>query len=220
MNIKKSSYLLALCAISFVLSACQHHTEILGLDQADRVELPVVPVSTSHVLPQGAIDETVISKVGVTRLATPTAAVLPQQTYVPAVSNNKQLVRALRSYGFEATENSRGVLAYLPSPNYFDTNKAVIKPTMISKLRQFVSETNKQYVSNRNILVYGHTDTVGNQQANLALSTRRANAVQRKLIDLGSRSSRLSTRSFGESAPRFSKSTEYLNRRVEFLVLN
>ena len=82
-------------------------------------------------------------------------------------------------------------------------------------------ETNKAYVSHRNVIVSGHTDDLGPDTANHELSTRRASAVESQLNSLGFSSSRLNSQGFGESYPRFNGSlNQHLNRRVEFLVLN
>jgi len=173
------------------------------------------------------VSTTNVGNTGTARVDTlpvPTSAVpaAPRRVVSPApVSQNLQYIRAMNGLGFETAETSRGVIVYLPPSAHFDTGKSNIKPATDSRLRQFVSETNKSYVAHRNVIVSGHTDSVGNNAANQALSSRRASAVQSRLTGLGFSGSRLSSQGFGETSPRYTDSSrQHLNRRVEFLVLN
>ena len=71
------------------------------------------------------------------------------------------------------------------------------------------------------IEVQGHTDNVGTNIYNLGLSERRANAVAAYLKTRGIRGTRLITKGYGESAPKYSNTSEdgrTQNRRVEFLI--
>ncbi len=68
----------------------------------------------------------------------------------------------------------------------------------------------------------GHTDAVGDEDANLDLSQDRAEAVLEFLVGEGVPPERLEARGYGESRPVDSNDTEWGragNRRVEFLVL-
>lgn len=72
-----------------------------------------------------------------------------------------------------------------------------------------------------NIEVQGHTDSKGSEAYNEKLSRRRAEAVSSYLRTKGVTGSRLSTKAYGESAPKYSNETTdgaSQNRRVEFLV--
>ena len=72
-----------------------------------------------------------------------------------------------------------------------------------------------------NIEVQGHTDNKGTEAYNEKLSRRRADAVVSYLRSKGISSSRLSTKAYGETAPKYSNDTAdgaAQNRRVEFLV--
>ena len=204
----KISNLLTICLVTATLSACHSH-------KTGSVDVPVVPISTTNVGNTGTAK--------VDRLPVPTNAVpaAPSRVSAPAVSQNQQYIRAMNGLGFETAETSRGVIVYLPPSAHFDTGKSNIKPATDTRLRQFVSETNKSYVSYRNVIVSGHTDSVGNNAANQALSARRASTVQSRLTNLGFSSGRLSSQGFGETSPRYTdSSSQHLNRRVEFLVLN
>lgn len=73
-----------------------------------------------------------------------------------------------------------------------------------------------------NVLIAGHTDSVGSEAYNMALSRRRAQSVRDFLVSLGVDPSRLSTRGYGESRPIATNETEAgraTNRRVELRVV-
>jgi OmpA-OmpF porin, OOP family len=70
---------------------------------------------------------------------------------------------------------------------------------------------------NATVMVSGHTDNVGNEQANRNLSTARAKAVANSLISDGVESDRVSAEGYGSLKPVASNSTEAgraRNRRV------
>jgi outer membrane protein OmpA-like peptidoglycan-associated protein len=72
-----------------------------------------------------------------------------------------------------------------------------------------------------NIEIQGHTDNVGTDDYNQGLSVRRAGAVSSYLRNIGVYSGRLTTKGFGENAPKYENDTEYnrsQNRRVDFLI--
>ncbi|MGN6619378.1 MAG: OmpA family protein, partial [Ilyomonas sp.] len=72
-----------------------------------------------------------------------------------------------------------------------------------------------------NIEVQGHTDSVGSASYNQSLSEKRAGAVSDYLKSNGIASARITTKGFGESAPKYSNDTEdgrAQNRRVDFLI--
>jgi hypothetical protein len=72
------------------------------------------------------------------------------------------------------------------------------------------------------IRIAGHTDAVGEADANKKLSARRAKSVQAHLVSLGVPADRLETVGHGESKPRaFGKSPAALkkNRRVDFVLV-
>jgi flagellar motor protein MotB len=68
--------------------------------------------------------------------------------------------------------------------------------------------------------IHGHTDDVGNFNANLSLSENRALAVKNFLIKKGINSNRLVSKGFGESRPKVPNINNFsrrINRRVEFI---
>ncbi|MEO8120991.1 MAG: OmpA family protein [Rhodoferax sp.] len=73
----------------------------------------------------------------------------------------------------------------------------------------------------RTVLVEGFTDSTGAADYNLALSERRATAVQTALQDLGVARTRVAIRGYGESHPVASNDSaqnRQLNRRVEIVL--
>ena len=72
-----------------------------------------------------------------------------------------------------------------------------------------------------NIQVQGHTDNIGNDASNLALSENRAESVYRYLIEKGIEAKRLTYKGFGKSMPVASNDTEAgraENRRTVFVI--
>ena len=71
------------------------------------------------------------------------------------------------------------------------------------------------------IEIRGHTDNVGNDAANLALSTERAFEVLRYITSKGIDGKRISYKGYGETKPIASNDTDdgrAQNRRTEFLI--
>ena len=71
-----------------------------------------------------------------------------------------------------------------------------------------------------NFKIEGHTDSDGNDQYNLNLSAKRADAVRTALQELGISEDRLKTEGKGETTPVSDNTTpegKANNRRVEFI---
>ena len=79
---------------------------------------------------------------------------------------------------------------------HFDFNKAIIKPEYDNLIRELATATQ----SNKNIKVsvVGHTETAGSNSYNYALGGRRAEAVQKMLIQYGIPASQIVAVSAGE----------------------
>lgn len=101
---------------------------------------------------------------------------------------------------------------------YFDVNSSRIKPESWSVLKQSADAIKS--VSG-NILIVGHTDSDGADEANLILSRKRAESVKLALVkEFGIPGSRLATDGKGESEPLLDNATasgKAANRRVEFI---
>lgn len=104
----------------------------------------------------------------------------------------------------------------LSGDTLFDTNSSALKPTALSEIQQFVRRMLEQGTP-RTISIVGHTDNVGSDELNQALSLARAKAVRDVLIDSGIESSTLVVSGAGAAQPTASNDTEQgraLNRRV------
>ncbi len=72
------------------------------------------------------------------------------------------------------------------------------------------------------VIIAGHTDNIGNDQANIQLSESRSKSVFNYLVDRGIKAERLSYKGFGKEKPVASNDTEAgraKNRRTEFVIL-
>lgn len=103
---------------------------------------------------------------------------------------------------------------------FFASGSAVLKPESAGELLKLYDllQTNPKM----NIQINGHTDNIGGDADNLALSEKRAKAVYDYLIQKGISSSRLKYKGYGESQPIITNATpegRQMNRRTEFIVL-
>jgi outer membrane protein OmpA-like peptidoglycan-associated protein len=101
----------------------------------------------------------------------------------------------------------------------FDFNRADIRPDSRPILDQAVDVLREN--EDVHVVVEGHTDAVGTDEYNRALSVRRAEAVFRYLVNRGIPPERLRVEGFGESRPVASNDDEAgraQNRRVELRV--
>ena len=83
----------------------------------------------------------------------------------------------------------------------FDFGQAELKPAALPTLQRIAADLQGR-MPNATVQVDGHTDAVGEDAANLELSTRRADAVKRWLSSEGGvAEARIRTKGYGESAP-------------------
>jgi outer membrane protein OmpA-like peptidoglycan-associated protein len=109
---------------------------------------------------------------------------------------------------FVLTERGRKVL--------FDFNKATLKPEARSQLAVVLQALKEQ--PGLNVLVVGHTDSVGSDAYNMGLSQRRAESVATYLVQNGVPRQSIKTEWHGESQPVASNANAQgraQNRRVE-----
>ena len=98
----------------------------------------------------------------------------------------------------------------------FDTDKAVIKPEYMDKLKEYANYL-KKVDSYYDILVKGYTDSTGSASYNKKLSKMRAIAVRTKLVQFGVNPAKIKAIGYGEEDPIATNKTKegrYLNRRV------
>lgn len=102
---------------------------------------------------------------------------------------------------------------------YFDVNKDVVKPESYGTLNDIAKILNE--VPDVKVKIVGHTDSDGQDAANMDLSKRRAASVKAELAKtFGVNADRLITDGMGESqpvAPNDTPVNKALNRRVEFI---
>ncbi len=104
---------------------------------------------------------------------------------------------------------------------YYKTNSADLDPRSMIVIDEFVEFLKAN--PTMKIEVYGHTDNVGNDNSNLALSTDRAFTVRDLLLAKGVDKKKLiAFKGFGASQPIADNSTEEgrgKNRRTEFVIV-
>ncbi len=104
---------------------------------------------------------------------------------------------------------------------FFRTGKATIKPESFPLLNE-VAQAMQDHPALQ-VQIDGHTDSVGNDLANLRLSQNRADSVRRYLMSRGVAPGRLTAVGYGEDMPLDDNATEAgraINRRVEFQILS
>ncbi len=121
--------------------------------------------------------------------------------------------------GATITRVGEGIAVSFPSGILFPFNSTDILPAGKDNLRQLAASLDKY--PNSDILIVGHTDSVGTDAYNQDLSQRRAQSASAYLQSLGVPSTRLQTAGRGESEPIMSNDTEegrQRNRRVEIAI--
>lgn len=101
----------------------------------------------------------------------------------------------------------------------FDFDSAEIKPGAYTSLDK-TADILRRY-ENTLIQIEGHTDSVGSEEYNMELSTRRADAVAEYLVSRGVNPARIRTVGFGEKEPVASNDSSWgraQNRRVEMVL--
>ncbi|MCY1718858.1 OmpA family protein [Prolixibacteraceae bacterium Z1-6] len=102
---------------------------------------------------------------------------------------------------------------------YFDLNKAILKEEGKVELDKLASELNasKEF----ELVISGHTCSVGTEEYNMGLSQKRAEAVVKYLLSKGVNNAYVGSNNYGETKPAVANDTRAhrkLNRRAEFEV--
>lgn len=134
---------------------------------------------------------------------------------IPAFSKSQQMERHIGMTS--ATVGSSMVLKNI----FFDVNRARLEPESLAELQQIRDMLVKN--PGLRIQVSGHTDNVGDPDANRALSLRRAEAVVKYLVSEGISAERLVAKGYGSERPLVSNDDEeegrQLNRRTEIEII-
>jgi len=99
---------------------------------------------------------------------------------------------------------------------FFDTGKATLKPESSKELNELAEYM--QLKKSMVVEIAGHTDNVGNKDANQKLSEDRSNAVRNYLIKKGIAAERIVAKGYGDTQPVADNSTDagkQKNRRTE-----
>jgi OmpA-OmpF porin, OOP family len=103
---------------------------------------------------------------------------------------------------------------------YFEVSKSDLLHASYAELNKLVSMMHDNPLMV--IRLEGHTDVVGDPEANLELSQDRVEACQAYLVKQGIQSARIEAKGYGDTRPIVKKGTDEerkVNRRVEFVVL-
>jgi outer membrane protein OmpA-like peptidoglycan-associated protein len=103
----------------------------------------------------------------------------------------------------------------------FELNSHVIKPESYSLMDE-ITQVIKDHPELKKVAIEGHASSDGDDNANLALSDRRAKSVMDYIVKKGVTQDRLQAKGFGEQKPIADNGTEegrVKNRRVEFNIL-
>jgi outer membrane protein OmpA-like peptidoglycan-associated protein len=118
----------------------------------------------------------------------------------------------------QTKRESRGLVVTLPGI-FFDTGKSALKPGAKSTLTKIANQLKGS--DNVRIAVEGHTDSVGDDEKNMELSEKRAEAVRSYLVGAGLAADRITSSGKGEADPVATNKTaagRQQNRRVELVI--
>lgn len=135
-----------------------------------------------------------------------------------AQGQNEEMRRQMDE--LQAKQTDRGLVMTLGDV-LFATGKADLKAGSQDRLNKLVAFLGKY--PDRTVVIEGHTDSVGSDETNQALSQRRADSVKAYLAAQGVASVRVQTAGKGESLPvadNGNAAGRQQNRRVEIVISN
>lgn len=140
-------------------------------------------------------------------------AVIGRQMDKKAEELNEQLE------GATVQRVEEGIAVSFDSGLLFDFDSSALRPEARENLEKLAEIMNRD--DNTNLMIVGHTDSVGNEDYNQLLSERRAQSAARYLMQQNIDYSRISTEGRGETEPIADNSTEagqQENRRIEVAI--
>lgn len=137
------------------------------------------------------------------------------------IDSEKRTAEALAELAILAAvkEEERGLVVTLSGSVLFRSAESTLLPSAQVKLDQVANAL--LAVSERNLIVAGHTDSQGSDSYNQSLSQRRAEAVRNYLVQRGYPGDRIQARGMGENSPiadNASPEGRANNRRVEIII--
>jgi len=135
-------------------------------------------------------------------------------------NQERELQRSLQGTGATVTRQGDQLYVNFPAQITFATDSSEILPGFYGPLNN-VSNTLNRYPQSY-IDVVGHTDSVGSDSYNQALSERRANSVANYFRSSGVHPARIAAYGMGETQPIAPNSTSegrQMNRRVELRII-
>lgn len=120
--------------------------------------------------------------------------------------------------GLSAKAEERGLVLTLSGSVLFATGKSELMPGARQRLDDVIAALKDDP---RSMTIIGHTDSVGSEDKNMALSQKRANAVRTYLVTHGLPENRITAEGMGESKPVADNKTaegRANNRRVEIIL--
>jgi outer membrane protein OmpA-like peptidoglycan-associated protein len=132
-----------------------------------------------------------------------------------------------RDETFEATTTEHGEVAHLVERFFFDSGVVTLSPDVAAAIARVAERLNTRRFRRQLVLVEGHSDSVGTTTEKVRLSTLRAEAIARVLIEHGVEASRVQTQGFGDTRPiaperradgKDSPEARARNRRVDIIV--
>ncbi len=158
-------------------------------------------------------------------------AVLPNGSHFGLYINKQSYFNRSLSFDFSEKTDANGKVVnvllepirtevdYVLNNIFFDSGKADLKSESFTELDKLLLllETNPKI----KVEISGHTDNVGKDTENLALSQKRAEAVVNYMINKGIKSDRIKGVGYGETRPIANNDTEenrQFNRRIEMKI--
>ena len=136
-------------------------------------------------------------------------------------TRTEDVVALCRARLAQLRESDEGLTLSLSGAVLFAFNKATLLPSAERVLNEVATALKTDKQSNRTLTVVGHTDSVGTDAANQALSLARAQAVRNYLIANGVSPNRIRAVGRGENQPVAQNDTpenRAQNRRVEIVI--
>lgn len=134
-------------------------------------------------------------------------------------AQEKKLREELVNSGVQVVREGDNILLVMPNSITFEFGQSTLNPSVYPALNSVVKVLNKYNETALNVV--GHTDSIGSDQDNQALSLERADSVASYLASQQLPQARLNRLGFGETRPISTNDTaagRAKNRRVELII--